>query len=39
MEIRCPKCARFMAEVGNYGRAVCRDCGVQVTVEVKAKNK
>jgi DNA-directed RNA polymerase subunit RPC12/RpoP len=39
MVIRCPKCSRFMAEVGEYGRAVCRECGVEVTVRVKGERQ
>ena len=37
MTIRCPKCNRFMAEVGDYGRVVCRDCGIEVTVKARVK--
>lgn len=37
MDIRCPRCNRFLAEVGGFGRAVCRDCGVEVTVKAKVR--
>lgn len=35
MTIPCPKCGRFLMEIGNFGRAVCRDCGIEVTVRDK----
>ena len=35
MTIRCPGCDRFMMEIGDYGRAVCANCGVEVTVKTK----
>ena len=35
MTIRCPKCNRFMAEVSGYGRVVCRDCAIEITVQEK----
>lgn len=36
MNIRCPKCNRFLAEVTAFGRAICRECGVEVTVKAKS---
>lgn len=41
MNLTCPKCGRFLSEIGaspgQFGRSVCRDCGVEVSVTVKAK--
>ena len=36
VDIRCPKCGRWLAEASEYGRAVCRDCGWSVEVRSKA---
>lgn len=40
MDVKCPNCGRFLAEMGttpgNFGRTVCR-CGVEVAVLVKGK--
>ena len=35
VDIRCPQCGRFLAEVDTFGRAVCRDCGWEITVKDK----
>ncbi len=35
VDIKCPKCGRFLAEVEGYGRAVCAECGIEVTVKDK----
>lgn len=41
MNLKCPKCGRWLSEIGSapgaFGRAVCRDCGVEVAVTVKVK--
>ena len=29
--LRCPECRGFLAEVSGYGRAVCKDCGCELT--------
>lgn len=26
MEVKCPKCGRFLAEAAGYVRVICRDC-------------
>lgn len=31
VELRCPACRRFLADVGDYGRVVCSGCGAEVT--------
>ncbi len=35
--IRCPKCGRFLAEVTEYGRAVCGRCGWEVTLRSRRR--
>ncbi len=32
VDIRCPECKHFLAEVVDYGRVVCQKCGWEVTV-------
>ena len=32
VDIRCPKCGRWLAEASEYGRAVCALCGWEVEV-------
>jgi ribosomal protein S27AE len=31
IKLKCPKCGRFLADVRDFGRCVCRDCGGEVT--------
>lgn len=31
VKLRCPRCNRFLAEVRDYGKAVCRECGGETT--------
>ncbi len=35
VDIRCPKCGRWLAEASEYGRAVCATCGWEVEVRSK----
>lgn len=35
IELRCPKCSRFMGEVDSYGRLLCDNCGSEVTYKSK----
>ena len=35
VDLRCPKCGRWLAEASQYGRAVCPKCGWQVEVKDK----
>ena len=37
VDLRCPACNRFLCEVTGFGRAVCRDCGWEITVKSKAE--
>lgn len=41
MDVKCPKCGRWLSEMaavaGGFNRSVCRDCGVEVAVLVKEK--
>jgi ribosomal protein S27E len=41
MDVKCTKCGRFLGELGTaagtFGRMLCRDCGVEISVTVKAK--
>lgn len=41
MNVACPKCGRFLLELGTVagttGRTICRDCSVEVAVRVKGK--
>lgn len=42
VELRCPACNRFLAEVIGYGRTVCPNCGGEVSYtskEVRAERK
>lgn len=34
-KLRCPLCGRFLADVKGYGKAVCRDCGSELTYRSK----
>ncbi len=35
VDIRCPKCNRWLAEASEYGRAVCATCGWEIEVRSK----
>ena len=35
VDIRCPKCGRWLAKVSEYGLAVCPKCGWEVEVRAK----
>ena len=35
VDIRCPKCGRWLSETAGYGRAVCPKCGWEVSVADK----
>lgn len=41
MDLKCPKCGRWLSEIGvmagSYGRAVCGDCGIEVAVTVRPR--
>jgi len=30
VDLHCPECGRWQAEVTDYGRVVCRDCGCEL---------
>ena len=31
-DIRCPECRRWLSEARDYGRAVCPNCGWEITI-------
>lgn len=35
VDLKCPECGRFLAEVTGYGRAPCPHCGCEVTYASK----
>ncbi len=35
VKLRCPQCGRFLADVRDFGRVVCRDCGSELTYRSK----
>lgn len=37
VDLRCPNCARWLAEVKDFGRAVCPNCGWEVSVRSKCE--
>lgn len=39
VELKCPKCQRFLAAASGYGRSVCRDCGWEIEVRSPAVRK
>lgn len=35
MDVKCPKCGRWLAEGSGFVRAICRDCKIEVTARMK----
>lgn len=35
IQLRCPECNRHLAHCGEFGQAVCSNCGCRVTFESK----
>lgn len=35
VDLKCPECGRFLAEVTGYGRAPCPNCGCEITYASK----
>lgn len=36
VELRCPNCGKFLAEVTDFARVPCPECGSEVTFRSKA---
>lgn len=39
IELRCPNCRRFLGEIREFGRAVCANCGGEVTYRSKTERR
>lgn len=39
VDIRCPECGRWLSETNGYGRAVCPNCGWEVTLRSKEERQ
>jgi uncharacterized Zn finger protein (UPF0148 family) len=39
VDLCCPECGRFLAEVKVHGRAVCPHCGCEVTYRSKEERR
>lgn len=36
VNLHCPRCGRFLAQVLDFARAICRECGCEVEYRSKA---